>query len=150
MSGTNEGGERQSLDERLAPGAVLEGAMTVTETHLVLGAGLIGGFHPVHVDEQFALAAGLRGRILHGSLTAAIMSAVIGRNLPSTRWTVMEQATRYRAPVYAGDTLQTQWTVQEPEVVSESRSVFTLKGECRNQERNVVADGMVKLVANRR
>ena len=120
--------------------------MTVTETHLVLGAGLIGGFHPVHVDEQFAVAAGLRGCILHGSLIAAIMSTVVGRNLPTTGWTIVEQSTRFRAPVYPGDTLQTRWTVQEPEVLSEGRVLFTLKGECKSQEKNLVADGTVKLM----
>lgn len=146
MAATTDGISRAYLDGRLAPGTVLEGTMTVTETHLVLGAGLIGGFHPVHVDEQFAVAAGLRGRILHGALTAAIMSAVVGRNLPTTGWTVVEQSTRYRAPVYSGDTLHTQWTVQEPEALSEARLLFTLMGECRNQERNVVADGTVKLM----
>ena len=28
--------------------------LTITETHLVLGAGLIGDFNPHHVDEQHA------------------------------------------------------------------------------------------------
>ena len=120
--------------------------MTVTQTHLVLGAGLIGGFHPVHVDESFAVAAGLRGCILHGSLTAAIMSTVVGRRLPATGWTIIEQCTRFRAPVYPGDTLQTRWTVQDPEALSEGRVLFTLTGECRSQERTVVADGTVKLM----
>jgi 3-hydroxybutyryl-CoA dehydratase len=135
------------LNGRLSPHTVLEGSMTVTETHLVLGAGLIGGFHPVHVDEQYAVAAGLRGRVLHGALTAAVMSAVIGRNLPTKGWTIVEQSTRFRAPVYCGDTLHTRWTaMQEPEVLSGGRILFTLKGECRCQGDTVVADGTVKLV----
>jgi 3-hydroxybutyryl-CoA dehydratase len=135
------------LNGRLAPGTILEGSMTVTETHLVLGAGLIGGFHPVHIDEQFAITAGLRGRILHGALTAAIMSTVVGRNLPTKGWTIVEQCTRFRAPVYCGDTLQTCWTVQDaPQVLSEARLLLTLKGECKSQGQHVVADGTVKLM----
>jgi 3-hydroxybutyryl-CoA dehydratase len=146
MAGLATRDQGMYLNGRLAPGTILEGSMTVTETHLVLGAGLIGGFHPVHVDEQFAVAAGLRGRILHGALTAAIMSTVVGRNLPPKGWTVVEQCTRFRAPVYCGDTLQTRWTVQEPEVLSEGRLLLTLMGECTTQGQGVVADGTVKLM----
>ena len=40
--------------EDVAIGDTFEAALTVTETHIVLGAGLIGDFNPHHVDEQYA------------------------------------------------------------------------------------------------
>jgi len=36
--------------------------------------------------------------------------------------------------------------VQEPEALSQARLLFTLKGECKSQEQDVVADGTVKLM----
>jgi 3-hydroxybutyryl-CoA dehydratase len=146
MNGASDDSAGLPLDGRLAPGSIFEGALTVTETHLVLGAGLIGGFQPIHIDEQFAVSAGLRGRVLHGALTAAIMSAVIGRHLPPTGWMVVEQTTRYRAPVYIGDTLRTRWIVDAPESRSGERFLFPVQGECRNQAQDLVAEGTVKLL----
>src|SRR5664280_2785260 len=150
MAGAADGEGRKYLNGQLAPGAVLEGSMTVTETHLVLGAGLIGGFHPVHVDEQFAVAAGLRGRILHGALTAAIMSAVVGRNLPTSGWTIVEQSTRFRAPVYSGDTLQTRWTVQEPEALSQARLLFTPVSYTHLRAHETVLDLVCRLLLEKK
>ncbi|MNC96853.1 MaoC like domain protein [compost metagenome] len=39
-------------------------AVTVTETHLVLAAGMFGDFNPLHVDEAFAAKSRFGGRIL--------------------------------------------------------------------------------------
>lgn len=71
---------RGRQDAVLAQGEVFWSAMAVTETHILLGARLIGGFYPAPINQLFAAAAGLGGRILHGSLTSAIISAVVGNN----------------------------------------------------------------------
>ena len=36
------------------------GSLTVTETHLVLGAGMFGDFNPLHVDEEFSKKSHVR------------------------------------------------------------------------------------------
>jgi acyl dehydratase len=37
-------------------------------------AGASGDFHPIHIDEEFAKAVGLPGRILHGLWTMALLA----------------------------------------------------------------------------
>jgi 3-hydroxybutyryl-CoA dehydratase len=59
-------------------GTTFSSTLTVTETHLVLGAGLIGDFNPHHVDDSYAKRSRYGGRILHGMLTGAIMGAPLG------------------------------------------------------------------------
>ncbi len=121
-------------------GMTLSGAMTVTETHIVLGAGLIGGFQPVHVDHEAARRRGLRGPILHGSLTAAIMSTAIARGLPAGDWAFLGQDNEYRAPVYAGDTLTSTWRVAELQPRPSLRgTVVRIEGVCVNQRGERVA-----------
>ena len=138
------------LETALQIGAISEGSMTVTETHIVVGGGLIGGFQAAHVDHEYARSIGLRGPILHGALTAAIMSAVIGRYLPSGGWTFLEQRTRYRAPVHAGDTLSTRWSVLEHvQKPSLGGIVVMLDGECVNQNQTSVAESQAWLLWRR-
>ena len=87
--------------------------MTITDTHLVLGAGLIGDFNPHHVDEEYARGSRFGTRVLHGVLTSAIMGAPVGMHFHGTAVAYLEHATRFKAPVRAGDTLTTTWTVSE-------------------------------------
>lgn len=134
-------------EEALPIDTVFSGAMTVTETHIVIGAGLIGGFQPVHVDHEAARRRGLRGPILHGSLTAAIMSTVIGRNLPKGDWAFLGQDNEYRAPVYAGDTLTSTWRVAAlgPQPALKG-TVVRIDGICTNQRGERVATAVARLL----
>jgi 3-hydroxybutyryl-CoA dehydratase len=136
----------EPLETALRIGATSAGSMTVTETHIVVGAGLIGGFQAGHVDHEYARSIGLKP-ILHGSLTAAIMSAVIGRFLPSGGWTLLEQSTRYRAPVHAGDTLSTTWKVSgHLEKPGLAGIIVALDGQCVNQNAEFVAESQSRLL----
>lgn len=138
------------LETAFRIGTTSTGSMTVTETHIVVGAGLIGGFQAGHVDHEYARSIGLKGPILHGSLTAAIMSAVIGRSLPTGGWTFLEQSTRYRAPVFAGDTLFCKWQVSEHvEKHSLGGIIVVMCGECDNQNDKKVACAQASLLWRR-
>lgn len=137
----------QSLEEALRPGSVSTGSLTVTETHIVIGAGLIGGFQAAHVDHSYARKSGLKGPILHGSLTAAIMSSVIGRYLPAGGWNFLEQSTRYRAPVHAGDTLTSEWIVVEHLAKASLNGVIVeFSGNCINQSGSRVAEATARIL----
>jgi acyl dehydratase len=125
--------------------------LTVTETHLVLGAGLIGDFNPHHVDETYAQGSRFGTRILHGMLTSAIMGAPVGMHFHGTALAYLEHNTRFTAPVRAGDTLTTTWTVSEllPKP-KQGGGIVVLRGVAMNQEGVVVAEALGKiLVADR-
>ena len=125
--------------------------LTVTETHLVLGAGLIGDFNPHHVDETYARRSRFGTRILHGMLTSAIMGAPVGMHFHGTALAYLEHNTRFTAPVRAGDTLTTTWTVTEllPKP-RQSGGIVVLAGIAVNQDGISVAEALGKiLVATR-
>jgi 3-hydroxybutyryl-CoA dehydratase len=79
---------------------------TVTEADIVLFAGISGDTNPVHLDEQFAKATMFKGRIAHGMLTAAFISAVLGAKLPGPGSIYLSQSLKFKAPVRIGDTVR--------------------------------------------
>ncbi len=80
---------------------------TLTETDIVLFAGLSGDYNPLHTDAEFARGSRFGGRIAHGLLGLAFASGLAGRlNLfEGTVLAFMGLEWRFRAPVVAGDTL---------------------------------------------
>jgi len=129
-------------------GATFSSTLTVTETHLVLGAGLIGDFNPHHVDESYAKGSRYGGRILHGMLTGAIMGAPLGMYFHGTAIGFLEHNVRYVAPVRAGDTLTTTWTIAaKHDKPKHAGGIVELDGECRNQDGIVVAVAQSKMLA---
>ncbi len=130
-----------------AVGSEFSGAMTITETHLVLGAGLIGDFNPLHVNAAYAGSTRYEGRILHGMMTAAIMGAPLGMRFRGTAIGFLEHNVRFLAPVYPGDTLTTTWTVTDKlDKPKHAGGVVVLRGECRNQHGIAVASAESKML----
>lgn len=124
-----------------------DSAMTVTETHLVLGAGLIGDFNPVHVNEQFARESRFGSRILHGVITSAIMGGPMGMVFHGTAIAYLEHNCRFRAPVRAGDTLHTTWTlVEKIDKPDHGGGVAVMEAKCVNQEGTLVAEASGKML----
>lgn len=121
-------------------------SVTVTETHLVLGAGLFGDFNPLHVDDEFARQSMFGTRILHGPFTSALVSAPVGMFFARTAIAYLEHACRFKAPVRPGDTIASEWTVLEKLDKPRHRGgICVLRGVARNQrgELALEADGKI-------
>lgn len=128
-------------------GESFSSALTVTETHLVLAAGLFGDFNPLHVDEQHARGSRFGGRILHGPFTSALVSAPVGMFFHTTAIAYVEHCCHFKAPVRPGDTLTTTWTVTDrKDKPKHDGGLVVLKGVCRNHEGTVVAEAEGKIL----
>lgn len=128
-------------------GASFGDQRTLTEEDLELAIRLTGGRHPVHTDAQRARQAGFRERIFHGAVTAAIMTAAIGRRFPDVLISIAEQRNVYCSPVYPGDTLESRWTVRE--VLPGRRTGQTrlrVEGDLTNQHGQRVMEAEARLV----
>lgn len=64
--------------------------------------------NPVHLDEAYARDTIFRGRIAHGMLTAGLISAVIGNQLPGHGTVYLSQSLRFTAPVRPGDVVHAE------------------------------------------
>jgi 3-hydroxybutyryl-CoA dehydratase len=115
-------------------------ARTLTETDIVLFAGVTGDNNPVHINEVFAKETPFSGRIAHGMLTASFISTVLGTKLPGPGAIYLSQTMRFKAPVRPGDTLVARATVKE--LVPEKR-------RCTLTDKIVVEGEAIVLVANK-
>jgi 3-hydroxybutyryl-CoA dehydratase len=132
-----------STDERFSA------RVTITDAHLVLGAGLIGDFNPHHVDDEYAKSSRFGTRILHGVIPSAIMGGPVGMYFHGTAMAYLEHAARFKAPVRVGDTLTTTWTVVELHPKPHTQGgVVALSGVCRNQHGEVVAEADGKMLVH--
>lgn len=90
---------------------------TVTEADVQAFGEVSGDFNPVHFDEAYAATTMFGGRIAHGMMTASLISAVIGEQLPGAGAIYLSQSLRFRAPVRVGDTVVAKCKVQAVDVV---------------------------------
>jgi 3-hydroxybutyryl-CoA dehydratase len=145
-AGTGLDGSGVWYDE-VVLGASFARTLTITDAHLVLGAGLTGDFNPHHIDDAFARRSRFGTRILHGVVTSALMGAPVGMYFHGTAIAYLEHATRFKAPVRPGDTLTTTWTVTALDPKPQhGGGVVTLAGVARNQDGAIVAEAEGKML----
>lgn len=101
--------------EDLAVGQRAEHVHRVTDQDLRDFAAVSGDRNPLHLDEAFAARTLFKGRVAHGMLLGAYISAVLGTELPGPGAIYMSQSLRFRRPVRIGDEVTTRVTVEEIE-----------------------------------
>lgn len=111
---------------------------TITETDVYLFAGITGDLNPAHVNESYAETTRFGRRIAHGMLSAGLISAVLGMQLPGPGSIYMSQTLKFKAPVYLGDTITAAATVTG---LDEEKKRITLSTVATNQEGTVVTTG---------
>lgn len=110
---------------------------TITETDLRNFSGVSGDTNPMHLNEEFAKTTAFGGCIVHGMLTASLISAVIGTRLPGPGCIYMNQTLKFLAPVRVGDTVYAVATVKQ--LIPEKKRVV-LDTKCYVKD-TIVIDG---------
>lgn len=81
-----------------------------------------GDRNPVHFDEDYASQTMFGGVIAHGMLTAGLISAVLGTELPGRGTIYLGQTLAFKGPVRPGDEVVATCRVRE--VAHEKRRVI--------------------------
>jgi 3-hydroxybutyryl-CoA dehydratase len=99
----------------------------ITDRDIELFAEVSTDRNPVHLDDEYAMDTIFEGRIAHGILTASLISAVIGEQLPGHGTVYLKQDLRFLAPVRPGDMVYAAVEVKE---IDHSRRRVTLECHC--------------------
>ncbi len=83
--------------------------------------------NPVHLDDDYARDTIFQGRIAHGMLTAGLISAVIGEQLPGHGTVYLGQSLKFLAPVRPGDVVRAEVTVT---AIDHAKRRVTLATQC--------------------
>ena len=129
--------------EDLEIGMVRSLTKTVTDRDIELFAEVSTDRNPVHLDEDFAKDTMFKGRIAHGMLSAGLISAVIGEQLPGHGTIYLGQSLKFRAPVRPGDVVTAEVTVAAIDPVKRR---VTLETRCRVGD-TVVIEGEAQVLA---
>lgn len=89
--------------EDLEVGMKSSTSMVITGEKIDTFAELTGDKNPIHVDEEFAKTTMFGKRIAHGALSASLISAVLGNDLPGPGAVFVELNLRFRRPAFIGD-----------------------------------------------
>lgn len=107
----------------------------VTDRMIELFAEVSSDRNPVHLDDSYARDTIFEGRIAHGMLTAGLISAVIGEQLPGHGTVYLGQTLKFMAPVRPGDRVTATVTVTAMDI---ARRRVTLDCACRVGDRVVL------------
>ncbi|MBV9576335.1 MAG: bifunctional enoyl-CoA hydratase/phosphate acetyltransferase [Gammaproteobacteria bacterium] len=117
---------------------------TLTEKDIQVFAIMSGDINPAHVDEEYAQSDMFHKIIGHGMWSGALISTVLGTQLPGPGTIYVSQTIRFKKPVAIGDTLTVIVTAIEKKP-EKKRVIFSC--ECHNQKEELVMEGQAEVVA---
>jgi phosphate acetyltransferase len=117
---------------------------TLSRDDIDLFAAMTGDVNPAHMDEAYARESLFQRVIAHGMWGGALVSTLLGTQLPGPGTIYLAQDLRFRRPVAVGDTVTVTVSVREKR--PEKRVVVL---DCRlvNQEGREVVTGTAEVIA---
>ncbi len=127
--------------EEIEIGQVGEVTKSFAEADVRAFAELSLDTNPVHLDEAYAAGTLFKRRIVHGVLSASLISAALATKCPGPGSIYLGQELSFQKPVYFGDTLTARVEVIE----KLPKRVVVLSTTVVNQNGDVVITGKATL-----
>ena len=88
----------------------------VTNENIEIFSQVSTDHNPAHLDDAYAKDTIFESRVAHGMLTAGLISAIIGEQLPRHGTVDMGQTLKFLAPVRPGDMVRAKVTVTDLDI----------------------------------
>lgn len=131
----------EEMDEGLE---MVSPARTVTETDVVMFAGLSGDYNPLHTDAEFGRNTRFGQRIAHGLLGLSIASGLANRLgfIEGTAIAFMGLEWKFKGPILIGDTIaMTARVLRKRAIPRLQGGVVVLAIAVKNQRGETVQEG---------
>ncbi len=117
---------------------------TITDADIRAFAQASGDTNSIHLDEAYAAASRFGRRIAHGMLTASVVSAILGNDLPGPGTIYLGQDLKFKAPVFIDDTVTAR---VELTAYREDKRIATFRTTVTNQDGVLVLEGEAVVIA---
>jgi 3-hydroxybutyryl-CoA dehydratase len=104
--------------------AMVEGFLAITGDH-----------SPIHVDDEYARRRGHSSRVVHGLLSSAFLSRLVGVHLPGAHALLQGANVTLHRPVHVGDTLTVSGCITH---LNEAYRCVEIRALIHNQQSEVV------------
>jgi 3-hydroxybutyryl-CoA dehydratase len=121
------------------PGQHVTFTKTFTEDDVRRFIEITGDVNPLHVDEEFAKQTQFGTRVIHGMLTASILSTMVGMFLPGRGAIYRSQTIRFLLPVHIGETVTAHFVVKS---IDRGKHRLTIDSWIENEAGQRVLDGV--------
>jgi len=119
----------------------------VTDRDIEMFAEISTDRNPVHLDDDYAHDTIFGGRIAHGMLTAGLVSAVIGEQLPGHGTVYLGQNLKFMAPVRPDDVVLAEVEVLD---IDHARRRVTMETRCLVDGKKVLVGEATVLAPSRK
>lgn len=116
----------------------------LTRRDIELFAVMSGDVNPAHVDPEFAKSDMFHKVIAHGMWGGALISTVLGTELPGPGTIYLDQNLRFLGAIGLGDTVTVTVTAREKD---ETHHRISFDCKCANQDGKIVIDGTALVIA---
>ncbi len=125
---------------------------TVTETDIVIFAGLSGDYNVLHTDAEFMKRSIFGERIAHGLLGLAIQAGLFTRaTQPYATLAFVGLRWKFKGPIKIGDTIRLRAkVVAKKETGKPDGGLITVQRTVLNQRDEVVQEGETDLMVEKR
>lgn len=135
--------ENRTFDE-LRIGDTASIARKLTFEDIELFAAMSGDINPAHVDREFAKSDMFHEVVAHGMWGGALISTVLGTELPGPGTIYVGQTLRFKKPVGVGDTLTVAVKVTQK---NDANHRVTFECAATNQRGDTVIEGVAEVIA---
>jgi acyl dehydratase len=135
--------ENRIFDE-IAVGESASLSRTLSWKDIELFAAMSGDVNPAHMDEEFAKSDMFHKIIAHGMWGGALISTVLGTELPGPGTIYVGQTLHFRRPIGLGDTVTVRVTASGKDA---AKRRVTFQCEVTNQKGETVIEGTAEVMA---
>jgi phosphotransacetylase/acyl dehydratase len=135
--------ENRTFDEiAIGDSAIL--TRSLSKSDIELFAVMSGDVNPAHLDEQYAAKTLFHHVIAHGMWSGALVSTVLGTELPGPGTIYLGQDLRFRRPVSIGDTVTVTVKAREKRL---DKHIVVFDCRAVNQRSEEVVTGTAEVIA---
>lgn len=116
---------------------------TFSNADVMTFAEISGDRNPVHVDDVAAKNSVFGQRVVHGVFVLGTISALLGEKLPGEGTIYLGQDSKFRAPVFIGDTVMATCEVVD---ILKDKNIVKLHCTLTNQAGKVVVEGLATVM----